>query len=314
MPCCLLARAGACPGPLSAAFQAPCCACLLALHLLVGLHQGLAEHLDVHRFLEEGKGPQPHADILVLLGPVTGKDDDLDIGIGGLDLAQDLDAVDARHLQVEDHHLRFFFLDHVQGRLAVVGHRRAHVAHDQALGQGLDEIPLVVDQQYAARGLEIVFAVDVRLVEIFADPGGHRRNARDLFVDRFQFFFEAGQHQHVLVDGQGHRALAGIDADVVSLLGQFDLDLGGKQVVVEDRLGMGGPGDHSAAGLFDDQRCGFDHGGLVHRDDDVIEGGGPRVIAPLEHFQQGGEVLVLLADGRAAPSFSGAGPSRCIAS
>jgi len=63
------------------------------------------------------------------------------------DAAQDLDAVDAWHSQVQHHDVRLFLLHRLERLLPVGGDLRLHISQLQALGEAFGELLFVIHQK-----------------------------------------------------------------------------------------------------------------------------------------------------------------------
>ena len=122
---------------------------LLGMNLtLEGLLHGGRQYVDVHGLVQVGKGPELQRLSPFAFRAMTGQDNDFDIGIGLLDAAQNLNAVDSRHFEVQDYHIRLPLLDGRQSLLAVENRFRLHVTHLQPAGQRIHKLLFIVDKQY----------------------------------------------------------------------------------------------------------------------------------------------------------------------
>ncbi len=268
-----------------------------AANFLVGSAEGLAQQVDVHRFLEVGEGAQLQALLPVLFAAVAGEHDDLDSRAALLDAPQHLQPVDAGHLEVEDHDIRLVLLHHLQGRLAVVGHGRADVTHLQPFGKGLHELALVVHQQHPRGHLEVHLAVDVGLVKALAHVDVHVGDARDFFNDGAQFFLQPLEQQHLFVDAQADAAVFRAHLHVVSLPGQGRFDARRQLKITHRLLGRGRDLYRVLAQVAADDVNGFFHAKLVHGNQHVVEIGCPGVGDAANAVDPGGAFLVGRADG-----------------
>ena len=121
------------------------------LELEVGVFQRLSdddgEFVEVERFADVVVGPQPHGVDGRFEAAVGGHHDDHDLLIVFLDLFQDLNAVDARHLDIEQHQIGLFLPNQAQRLFAVTGGNDLVALLLQILLQRPADQVFVVDDQ-----------------------------------------------------------------------------------------------------------------------------------------------------------------------
>ncbi len=115
----------------------------------VGLADLLGQGLDVGRFFEHVGGAQLHRLHPLLDRGVAGEQDHLQIRVDRLESLQGLQTVHFRHLQVEDNGVVRFLFHQGKGVPGRAGGGDVDVAGLHALAHDLEELLLVIDQQYS---------------------------------------------------------------------------------------------------------------------------------------------------------------------